>query len=227
MRMRPCEQRKLRHAVIIYFVEYSTSKALTNSLIGKEPIRNITMTKLGGSQQRLITDPHPVVNLIARFQSTQDRHGILRTGLINHNLLEATLQRLILLDVLAILVESGGTNAAELASGQGRFEEIGRIHGSRGGTGTDDGVHLINKQDDLTLGLGNLLEYGFETLFEFTSHGGAGDECTEIETDEFAWGFHAIGNVTVNHSLRYAFGDGRLPNSRITNKHRIILSPPR
>jgi hypothetical protein len=46
-----------------------------------------------------------VVRLVALLEAAQDRDGVLDAGLADVHLLEATLQRGILLDELAILVE--------------------------------------------------------------------------------------------------------------------------
>ena len=48
----------------------------------------------------------------------------------------------------------------------------------------DDGVQLVDKQNDLALRVLDFLEHGFEPLFEFAAVLGAGDQRAHIERDD-------------------------------------------
>jgi len=61
------------------------------------------------------------MDLVPRLQSSQNTDGILRTRLIDHDLLEATFKSLVLLDKLTVFVDGRGSDAPEFASGKGRF----------------------------------------------------------------------------------------------------------
>ena len=63
--------------------------------------------------------------------------------------LEAPLQGRVLLDVLAVLVQRGRADAAQLAAGQGRLEQVAGVHRALGPAGPDDRVQLVDEQDDL------------------------------------------------------------------------------
>ncbi|MCB5291517.1 hypothetical protein BJQ90_00943 [Arthrobacter sp. SO3] len=89
-------------------------------------------------------------------------------GLLDLDRLETALQRGILLDVFAVLVQRGGTDGLELTAGQHGLQNRGRIDGALGGTGTDQGVDFINEQDDVAAGA-DLLEDLLEALFEVTA----------------------------------------------------------
>jgi hypothetical protein len=54
--------------------------------------------------------------------------------------------------VLAVLVERGGADAAQLAAGEHGLEHVAGVHRALGGAGADDGVQLVDEQDDLALG---------------------------------------------------------------------------
>jgi hypothetical protein len=62
------------------------------------------------------------------------------------DLLEAALERGVLLEVLAVLVQRGGTDGLQLAAGQHRLEDRGCVDGALGRTGTDEGVDLVDEQ---------------------------------------------------------------------------------
>ena len=72
--------------------------------------------------------------------------------LVDQHRLEAPLQGGVLLDVLAVLVQRGGADAVQLAAGQHRLEQVAGVHGALGLAGADDGVQLVDEQDDLALG---------------------------------------------------------------------------
>ena len=108
----------------------------------------------------LIAYTYPVMYFIPRLESTENRHGILRTWLINENLLEAPLQSLIFLNIFPILVKGRGTDAAEFSSCQCRFEQIGRVHRSARCTGTDYGVPengIVEVRDNITVSVDVLM----------------------------------------------------------------------
>ena len=65
--------------------------------------------------------------------------------------LEAALERGVLLDVLAVLVERGRADAAQLAARERRLEHVGRVHRALGRAGADERVQLVDEQDDLAL----------------------------------------------------------------------------
>lgn len=54
------------------------------------------------------------------------------------------LQGGVLLNVLPVLVQGGGADALQLATGQGGLQDVGSVDGTLGGTGTDQGVHLVD-----------------------------------------------------------------------------------
>ena len=96
-------------------------------------------------------------------------------GCAHEHLLEAALERGVLLDVLAVLVERGGADHAQLAAGEHRLEHVAGVHRALGRAGADDGVHLVDEGDDLALGVGDLLEHGLEPLLELAAVLGPGD----------------------------------------------------
>jgi hypothetical protein len=122
-----------------------------------------------------------VVYLVAFLQATQDGDGVLDAGLIDQHLLEAPLQRGILLDVLAIFIQRGRTHAMQLAAGQRRLQHVAGIHGTLGLAGTDHGVQLVDEQDDLAFLLGQIIEHGLEPLLELATEFRTGNQRAHIQ----------------------------------------------
>ena len=63
----------------------------------------------------------------------------------------------VLLDVVAVLVERRRTDGAQLAAGEHRLEQVAGRDRALGRARADDRVELVDEEDDLTLGRGDLL----------------------------------------------------------------------
>ena len=61
---------------------------------------------------------------------------------------EPALERGVLLDVLAVLVERRRADAAELAAREHRLQQVGGVDGAFGGARADDRVQLVDEEDD-------------------------------------------------------------------------------
>ena len=59
-----------------------------------------------------------MVRLVAVPQALEDLDGVFQRGLADLDRLEPTFQRRVLLDVLAVLVERGGADRLQFATGQ-------------------------------------------------------------------------------------------------------------
>jgi hypothetical protein len=106
-------------------------------LVRQEAVGDVAVGEGRRRDQRRIGDPDAVVQLVLLLDAAEDRDGVLDGRLADEDRLEAAGQRGVLLDVLAILVERGGADAMQLAAGQGRLEEVRRIHRAVGLAGAD------------------------------------------------------------------------------------------
>jgi hypothetical protein len=75
----------------------------------------------GGGKDRGILDADAVVDLEFLLQAAKDGDSVVDRRLGHHDGAEAASERGILLDVLLVLVESGGADAAQLAAGERGF----------------------------------------------------------------------------------------------------------
>ena len=116
----------------------------------------------------------PWCSFVLLLQSPQDGDGRLHRRLVHQHLLEATLQRGVLLDVLAILVEGSGPDAMELAARKSRLEHVARVNRTLGLACTDHGMNLVDKDDDAPFLLSDFLQDGLQALFEFAAILGTG-----------------------------------------------------
>ena len=125
-----------------------------------------------------------MVDLVALAQAAQDADRVLDGRLADQDRLEAALERGVLLDVLAVLVERGRADGVQLAAREHRLEHVGGVHRAFGGAGPDDGVELVDEEDDLALRVGDFLEHGLQPLLELAAILRAGDERAHVERDD-------------------------------------------
>ena len=89
--------------------------------------------------------------------------------------MKAPLQRGVFFHVFAVLIERGRPDGPQFPSRKLRLEHVGRVHRPLARPGPHDRVELINEEDDLALGVGDLLEKGFEAILKFAPEFGSGN----------------------------------------------------
>ena len=128
--------------------------------------------------------------------------------------------------MLAVLVERGRADHAQLAAGEHRLDHVAGVHRAlAGGAGADDGVQLVDEGDDLALGVGDLLEHGLEPLLELTAVLGAGHHRAEVQRHE-ALAAQALRHVAGDDPLGQALDDRRLADAGLADEHRVVLGAP-
>ena len=87
-----------------------------NRLVRQEAVLYVARRQHDGRHKRLVANVDVVVLLEALLESAKNRDSVLLCRRIDHNRLEAALERGVLLHVLAVLVESRRSDAVELAA---------------------------------------------------------------------------------------------------------------
>ena len=123
--------------------------------------------------------------------------------------------------MLAILVESGGAYALKFTTGEGRLENVGCINSPFGGTGTNEGMDLINDKNHIA-GTSNFLHDLLKALFEFAPVFCASHQQTYVQGQD-PLVLKDVRHFAHGDALGQAFGDGRLANSRFTDQDRVVL----
>ena len=121
-------------------------------LVGQEAVGDVPRGELGGGDEGRVLDLDLVVDLVPLLQASEDGHGVLDRRLADEDGLEPALQGRVLLDVLAELVERRRADAAQLAPGQGRLEQVGGVHRAIRLARADDQVQLVDEEDDPPFG---------------------------------------------------------------------------
>ncbi len=172
-------------------------------LVGQEAVGDVAVAQRRGRDERAVLDAHAVMRLVLLFQAAQDRDRVLDAGLIDHDRLEAPLQRRILLDVLAVFVERRRADHVQLAAREHRLEQVARVHRAFGLARADDGVQLVDEQDDLAFRSRDVFEHRLEPLFELAAILRAGDQRAHVERDD-ALVLQSLGDVAAHDALREA-----------------------
>ena len=167
-----------------------------------------------------------MVRLVALLQAAQDRDRVGDGRLADEDGLEAPLERRVLLDVLAVLVERRRADAAELAAREHRLEHVRGVDGALGRARADDRVQLVDEEDDLAGRVRDLLEHGLEPLLELAAVLRAGEQRTDVERPD-ALALQRLGDVAGDDPLREALDDRGLADAGLADQHGVVLRPAR
>ena len=152
-------------------------------LVGEVTVGDVAVGEVRRRDDRLVGDRDAVVRLVAVAQTLQDLDRVGDRRLLDLDRLEPALERGVLLEVLAVLVERGRADGLELTAGEHRLEDGRGVDRTFGGTRTDERVQLVDEQDDVAAGA-DLLQHLLQALLEVTAVAGAGDERAEVERVE-------------------------------------------
>src|SRR5437870_4824873 len=94
--------------------EVSSSVSLKTGM----PVQEVPLAQRGRGDQGGVGDAHPVVRLVPVAQALEDLDGVRHGRLADLDRLEPPLQRRVLLQVLAVLIQGGGADRLQLAAGK-------------------------------------------------------------------------------------------------------------
>jgi hypothetical protein len=72
----------------------------------------------------------------------------------------------------------------QFAARKRRLQKVRGVHRAVGLAGPDEGVHLIDEQDDAARGCGDLVQHAFKPLLELATIFRARDERAHIEREQ-------------------------------------------
>ena len=194
-------------------------------LVGQEAVGDVAVGEISGRDECLVGDLDRVELLVDLAKSLQDLDRHRDRGLLHLHGLEATLEGGVLFDVLAVLVDRGGAHGLQLAAREHGLEYRRGVDRALGGAGTDEGVDLVDEQDDVAAGA-DLLQDLLEALFEVTAVAAARDERAEVE------GVQLLVRECDGHRVRddllgETFDDGGLADAGFADEDRVVLGAAR
>ena len=114
--------------------------------------------------------------------------------------------------MLPVLVRRGGADSAQLPAGQRRLEQVPGVNGAIACTRADQGMHLVNEEDDRALGVLHLLDNAFDTLLELAAELGAGQQRPDVER-QHSLAQQRLRDGLGSNALRQPLGDSGLPDT--------------
>jgi hypothetical protein len=195
-------------------------------LVGQEAIRDVAVGEHRGRHERGVANPDPVMRFVALLQAAEDRDRVGDRRRADQHRLEPALQGCVLLDVLAIFVERGRADRAQLAAREKRLQHVRRVDRALGSPRSHDRVELVDEEDDLPLRVLDLLEHRLQPLLELAAVLGAGEQGADVERPN-PLSLQPLGHVPVDDPLREALDDGGLADSRLADEDRVVLRAPR
>ncbi len=194
-------------------------------LVGQEPARDVAVGQPSRRHQRLVGDLDLVMRLVPWLQPAENLNSLLDRRFVDEHGSEAPLERRVLLDVLAVLVQGGGADDAELAPGEGGLHHGAGVDGALSGTGAHHLMNFVDEDDNLALGALDLVDHRLEALLELAAELGAGDHGAHVQRQQPA-AAQVLGHIARGDLLRQAFDDGRLADARLADNDRVVLGAP-
>ena len=196
-----------------------------DGLVGQRAVGDVADAQVDGGLDRLVADLDLVVLLEPLADAEQDGDRLVDRWLVHHHRLEAPLERRVLLDVLAVLVEGGGADALQLATRKRRLQDVCRVDGAFGGTRADQRVKLVDEEDAVAA-RAQLLDDLLEPLLELAAVLRAGNQRADVQRED-PLVHQGLGDVARHDPMREAFGDGRLADAGLADEGGVVLAPSR
>ena len=194
-------------------------------LVGQEAVRDVAVGECRRRIDRVVGDRDAVVRLVAVAQPLEDLDRLGDGGLAHLDGLETALERRVLLDVLAVLVERGRTDRLQLAAGKRRLDDAGGVDRALGRTCAHERVHLVDEQDDVAA-LADLLHDLLQAVLELTAVLASRDERCEVERVELLV-LDGLRHLVARDALREPLGHGGLADARFPDEHGVVLGAAR
>ena len=197
-----------------------------DGLVRQEAVGDIALRKHSRGHDGGVLDAHAVVDFIALLQAAQNRDRVLDGGLADRHGLEAALEGRVLFDVFAVFVERSCADGTQLAASQRGLQHVRGVHRAFGGAGADEGVQLVDEQNDLPFGFGDFLQHGLQPVLEFAAIFRARHQGGQIQRDD-PLGLQNLGHVAGHNSPRQPFDDGGLADAGLADEHGIVFRAAR
>ena len=161
------------------------------------------------------------MSFVSVFDILQNLQRLVGRCRFKYHLLKSSFQCAIFLNAVAIFVERGGTNALYRAPSQCRLHNIGRIHATRCATSANDGVYLVDKDDDVGI-IFNLFKQSANTFFKLSAVFSASHHARHIQTNNAFIEEHRRG-FAFGNELSQPFNDSTFAHARFANDDGIVL----
>ncbi len=165
-----------------------------------------------------------MVRLVAVPQALEDLDGVRDRRLRDLDWLEAALKSGVLLQVLAVLIQRGRADGLQLTPREHGLEDRGRVDRALGRARPDEGVDLVDEQDDVAAGA-DLLEDLLQPLLEVTAVPGAGHQRAQVEGVQLLV-LDRLRDLALDDLLGQSLDDRGLADTGSADEDRVVLGTP-
>ena len=194
-----------------------------DDLVGQLQVPHVAGRHLERGLDRLVLDPDRVVALEARPQVVEDRPRLFDRRLVDLHGAEAARERLVLLDELLVLAQRRRADDPDLAAGQHRLEDVGRVgRRAQRRAGADHRVDFVDEQDQVRALL-DLADHVLDAVLEHAAQHRPRDHRVHLQVDDLAVAQpdrDGLGREL--DAAREPFGDGGLADAGLAEQqHRV------
>ena len=193
-----------------------------DGLVRQETVSYVAVGKSGCRHQRVVLNADAVVDLEALLEAAQYRNGVLNARRLHQHWLEASLERRVLLDVIAVFFYSSGSDAVQFAASQHRLQHVACVQRALGLAGAHDRVQFVYEEDDLALALLDLVEHGLQPFLKLAAELGARDQRAHVERKDRVV-LEPFRHVAAVDADSQPFDYGRLADAWLADQHRVVL----
>ncbi len=207
------------------FIQANPGRGLVDQVDGfirHKPFRHVARGQMRRGDQGLVGDLQVVVSLVTAADTFENFDGFLDGRFFDHHRLEAALQGRVSFDILAILVQGGRADTLQLAPGQGRLQDIGRIDRTPGRPGADQHVQLVDKQDGP--GFFDFVDDALQPLFKLAAVHGAGHQRAHVQ-HHYPFTQQRVRRFAIDDTLGQPFYNGCFADTRLADQRRVIFGP--
>ena len=162
--------------------------------------------------------------LVDVFQTTKHDDAVVHGRLVDRYGLESALESGVLLEVLLVLGPRRGRHGPKLTTGEGGLEQVGRIARALRGARADQGMRLVDEQDDRSLRSLDLGDHRLDAVLELAFDGRASLQEPEVESEQLGL-LQVFWYVAADDLEGETLGHGRLAHAGFTNDDGVVLPP--
>ena len=194
-----------------------------NGFVRQLTRRDVAMRQLYRRADRFVEQQHLVVRLQRRHGAAQHQNGFRFVRLMHLHRLETTGQRRVFLDVLFVFRPGGGPDGAQLSARQRWLQQVRRIAGPLLAACANQGVDLIDKQNDRRGAGLDFINERLQSGLELAFHACASLQHANIQQPQLDI-LQRLRDVAVGDTQRQPFHHRRFADPGFPGQQRVVLA---
>ena len=195
-----------------------------DGLVGKAPEGQIALGQRHGGADGPVGDLQPVEALVFAADAGEDAAALGGRRLADRHRLEPPLERRVGLDAGAVFLRRRRADDADFAARQRRLENVRRVDRALGAARADDGVQLVDEQEDVAV-LAALVDDFFQFVLELAAVFRTRDQRRDAERID-ALAEQILRHAPLHDARGQPLDDGGLAHARLADEDGVVLGFP-